>query len=1495
MRKTSRTALRIVALPAVTATVLTVGPGLTGIANAVPPTGSFLNPSAAASGPGNIISDTPDGTNSTYQFVVRANDPDVGGSIASVQIQTEDCDADANFETIGTATRVDSTDTFVYNWDVSAYTPQSDVTNCATGKVQAFVTDSNGETNIIGPINVVFADSSAQTVSITSPAQGGNFGFFTTTTPAQTSGLVSGTASAGTTRVDVFYSTSPAGTAPNWTNCGNDQALTTNTDGTKSFQANCTLTGGDTAADVTAIAAIPNQGVNGSGDAVRVTGYAQNLQSFTISPPSDTQTVGFCNTYSVQLRDQNGAAITTAPVVVEVTGTATGANADNEDIIKFAQNNGVEGTASDPFTPAPAAGGSTTEATNQCDSSGEPDGAPDDVDGTAGPNERVNTAASAPDTKAISGFTNKNGDFRFSLSLPNTTAGNNAAGTYNITAYLDMNANGIQDPAGGGNPAEPGSTATKVYQAVSVNTLDATPHEATNVVGETHTIKATLTDQNGNPISGRTVTFRVTDGPNSNNNLDNNNTTPTGVIGQCNTGANGTCSQSYTSQVTGTDTITVFLDQNSDFISDNGEKSITVIKHWVSTSNATCIDVEPNDALNPTTAAHTITAHVTDGQMGTNGDQPGTFDCTGNLLANVPVDFTVNAGGPNSTLSPDNTGDAQHERVFTDANGVATVTLHDESSTTEGTNFVTASIPGSGFSTITPNLVDISSTGTEVTSIEGCDDCESNQILLPFGFTYAGQTFTNVYVSSNGFIRFSTPDGSGWEYPGQPFPSVSGPNGGVVGGYWEDLDPQSGDVFYQTIGTAPNRTFVIQFKNVPYCCGATPDTNFEFKLFEGSNNVEVHYGNFDLGNANGEEASAGVENLDGTAGTQYFDTADSTTLDPSNTAVRYTPAAETGRQSETVTKSWAIAGKATDLSCTPTIARNLQGQQHTVTCTLTDAFGDGVSGKSIAVRVVSGPNSGNDLDSNPATTPGFITEGTTNANGVITATYTGIANPSTTPDKILAWVDDNQNGGLTNGPDAGDSSNGNTALQSQVEKYWTIQSNLTNAKIAIDMEPTTGTNSTPVGTTNTAKCDADLTSGFGVTDANGGDWDTEATDQVDRVEAVCVSVKGVDGNIQKGLNVTLTSSGTGTLTNNDGTAAGQSSQTNAIQDDGYAIFYITSSTTGDQTLTATAQNVTGSVTGTKHWASFPARNITLVNIDGDTATPGTRHLVKVTVTDRNGNPVPNQTVNMTESGPGRFQNGPSTDPSTIQVKTGDDGTITVELFAATNESGTETVTAALPGATVNNSECKQPANQPAAGNPVGNCTAQVTINWTAQGPSNNTRPKIESPAVSAVQLGAHHHRIAGSGVPGHHVTIYRNGNPGATQVVRSGGHFAFHPWVKKRTKFYVKDIDNNKASNTVTIYVKDSVTIHCKSPHPHTLVCHLDTDPTLRHASVAYRLANQRTGSQIKRSGETNRHGNDKLVVKHLPRGHYTIRAYVYGQAGVRHGVDTAEHDVHRG
>jgi hypothetical protein len=69
------------------------------------------------------------------------------------------------------------------------------------------------------------------------------------------------------------------------------------------------------------------------------------------------------------------------------------------------------------------------------------------------------------------------------------------------------------------------------------------PVSATNNVGTPHTLTATVQDDNGNPISGVTVHFQVTSGPNA------------GTNGDAVTGTDGKAQFTYTSTAAGTDTI----------------------------------------------------------------------------------------------------------------------------------------------------------------------------------------------------------------------------------------------------------------------------------------------------------------------------------------------------------------------------------------------------------------------------------------------------------------------------------------------------------------------------------------------------------------------------------------------------------------------------------------------------------------------------------------------------------------------------------------------------------------------------------------------------------------------------------------------------------------------------------------------------------------------------------------------------------------------------
>src|SRR5207249_11262221 len=77
------------------------------------------------------------------------------------------------------------------------------------------------------------------------------------------------------------------------------------------------------------------------------------------------------------------------------------------------------------------------------------------------------------------------------------------AGADAITAFADANNNGMLDAG------EPAGAATKAWVAGAPATLVLTPPTATNTVGETHCVTATVRDVFGNPVSGVTVRFSV--------------------------------------------------------------------------------------------------------------------------------------------------------------------------------------------------------------------------------------------------------------------------------------------------------------------------------------------------------------------------------------------------------------------------------------------------------------------------------------------------------------------------------------------------------------------------------------------------------------------------------------------------------------------------------------------------------------------------------------------------------------------------------------------------------------------------------------------------------------------------------------------------------------------------------------------------------------------------------------------------------------------------
>ena len=163
------------------------------------------------------------------------------------------------------------------------------------------------------------------------------------------------------------------------------------------------------------------------------------------------------------------------------------------------------------------------------------------------------------------------------------------------------------------------------------------------------------------------------------------------------------------------------------------------------------------------------------------------------------------------------------------------------------------------------------------TGVNGDDD-GSDALPIGFDFTFYGNTYNQFYVASNGMITFSDyRQQASWgdwpHYTNQRISNNDWPNN-YIAPFWDDITVYNNldqRVLYKTIGTAPNRMLVVQYTNVGFYDDPTPLGTFFVILYEGSNNIQLQY-RYLIGDnvrAHGDSATVGLENANGTGGTQY--------------------------------------------------------------------------------------------------------------------------------------------------------------------------------------------------------------------------------------------------------------------------------------------------------------------------------------------------------------------------------------------------------------------------------------------------------------------------------------------------------------------------------------------------------------------------------------------------------------------------------------------------
>ncbi|MBW7936008.1 MAG: hypothetical protein H3C71_02320, partial [Flavobacteriales bacterium] len=133
--------------------------------------------------------------------------------------------------------------------------------------------------------------------------------------------------------------------------------------------------------------------------------------------------------------------------------------------------------------------------------------------------------------------------------------------------------------------------------------------------------------------------------------------------------------------------------------------------------------------------------------------------------------------------------------------------------------------------------------GTQI--FVGQDDIWSDVIWLPFSFCFFGNEFTKIIVGANGLISFDVSlanQGCVWSYSAS-VPSSSLYGNAIFGAY-HDIDPSvCGNIRYAILGTAPCRTFVVNYDAVcHYDCNNLKTTQ-QIVLYETTHVIEVYIQN----------------------------------------------------------------------------------------------------------------------------------------------------------------------------------------------------------------------------------------------------------------------------------------------------------------------------------------------------------------------------------------------------------------------------------------------------------------------------------------------------------------------------------------------------------------------------------------------------------------------------------------------------------------------------
>ena len=395
------------------------------------PTIKWINPSAYEDP--EVISNAQD-ANATYHLVVSVGNVPPNPDVLFQVFTPSDLN---NAVTQIVPVRIGATDVWEANWAVNVadgdYVLRARLisSNATPGTVatddEAVTVDSDDNGNDI------------EAAEINYPVNGGPLGTYDPPGTTNRGFIVEAKTSAGASGINVYYSTSPPGTDPNWRECDSQVTISYSSN---DRQIGCTAAANVGPADITAVAAaatgtedfnpVPSPNcvpedqtlqcpTVDAGDAHRVAAYDQIPTSLAVLPFTSNNGVNTCRELVATAVDQQSSPrpIYRANIDVHATGPLDGT--------KFGKS-----PRTSPYKPPDAGGHDSNESTANC--------------GTApagGDTEGVHIHATTADDKHIESTTgtDPNGTFVFALRSPDQ-------GTTNVSAFIDQ----IDDDLASGDP-----------------------------------------------------------------------------------------------------------------------------------------------------------------------------------------------------------------------------------------------------------------------------------------------------------------------------------------------------------------------------------------------------------------------------------------------------------------------------------------------------------------------------------------------------------------------------------------------------------------------------------------------------------------------------------------------------------------------------------------------------------------------------------------------------------------------------------------------------------------------------------------------------------------------------------------------------------------------------------------------------------------------------------------------------------------------------------